>query len=76
MVLELIPIAPTEPIAPTHTEIPVSAGIPPPLSTKMPVPPVVPPFTSSIDDSNPCLLSNGDNPGLSLVTQPLTGENY
>uniref|UniRef100_A0A2N9GBZ5 Reverse transcriptase Ty1/copia-type domain-containing protein n=1 Tax=Fagus sylvatica TaxID=28930 RepID=A0A2N9GBZ5_FAGSY len=66
MVLELIPIAPTEPIAPTHTEIPVSAGIPPPLSTKMPVPPVVPPFTSSIDDSNPCLLSNGDNPGLSL----------
>ncbi len=76
MVSEQIPTVPTEPITPTLTEISNSAGISPPISTEIPVPPVVAPTVSSMDDSNPCLLTNGDNPGLSLVTQPLTGENY
>uniref|UniRef100_A0A2N9GZ55 Integrase catalytic domain-containing protein n=1 Tax=Fagus sylvatica TaxID=28930 RepID=A0A2N9GZ55_FAGSY len=76
MVSEQIPTVPTEPIAPTHTEIPISAGISSSTSTEIPVPPVAPTFAGSMDDSNPCLLTNGDNPGLSLVTQPLTGENY
>uniref|UniRef100_A0A2N9FZL4 Reverse transcriptase Ty1/copia-type domain-containing protein n=1 Tax=Fagus sylvatica TaxID=28930 RepID=A0A2N9FZL4_FAGSY len=76
MVSKQIPTVPTEPIAPTLTEISNSAGISPPISTEIPVPPVVAPTVSSMDDSNPCLLTNGDNPGLSLVTQPLTGENY
>jgi hypothetical protein len=75
MVSEQIPIIPTEPIAPTHTEIPNSARIPPPISTEISVPPVAP-IASSMDDSNPCLLTNGDNLGLSLVTQPFTEENY
>ncbi len=51
-------------------------GIPSPISTEIPIPLVVPPIVGSMDDSNPCLLTNGDNLGLSLVTQPLTGENY
>ena len=36
------------------------------------------PFASShpIDPSNPLFLHNGDNPGIILVPQPLTGENY
>ena len=76
MVSEQILTVPTEPIAPTQTEIPISAGIPSPISTEIPVPLVVPPIVGSMDDSNPCLLTNGDNLGLSLVTQPLTGENY
>uniref|UniRef100_A0A2N9F6C1 Retrotransposon Copia-like N-terminal domain-containing protein n=1 Tax=Fagus sylvatica TaxID=28930 RepID=A0A2N9F6C1_FAGSY len=76
MVSEQIPTVPTEPIAPTHTEIPISAGISSSTSTEIPVPPVAPTFAGSMDDSNPCLLTNGDNPGLSLVTQPLIGENY
>ena len=29
-----------------------------------------------MDDSNLCLLNNGDNPGLSPVTQAFTRENY
>ena len=29
-----------------------------------------------MDDSNLCLLTNEDNLGLSLVTQPIIGENY
>ncbi len=28
------------------------------------------------NDSNPCHLHNGDNPGIMLVTQPLNGDNY
>ena len=76
MVSEQIPTVPTEPIAPAHTEIPISAGISSSTSTEIPVPPVAPTFAGSMDDSNPCLLTNGDNLGLSLVTQPLTGENY
>uniref|UniRef100_A0A2N9ICY7 Reverse transcriptase Ty1/copia-type domain-containing protein n=1 Tax=Fagus sylvatica TaxID=28930 RepID=A0A2N9ICY7_FAGSY len=76
MVSEQILTVPTEPIAPTQTKIPISAGIPSPISTEIPIPLVVPPIVGSMDDSNPCLLTNGDNLGLSLVTQPLTGENY
>jgi hypothetical protein len=29
-----------------------------------------------VNDSNPCHLHNGDNPGIMLVTQPLNGDNY
>jgi hypothetical protein len=29
-----------------------------------------------IDPSSPFFLHNGDNPGIILVPQPLTGENY
>ena len=76
MVSKQIPTVPTEPIAPTHTEIPIFTGISSPISTKIPVPPAVPTVAGPMDDSKPCLLTNGENPGLSLVTQPLTGENY
>ena len=76
MVSKKIPTVPTEPIAPTHTEIRISAGISSSTSTEIPVPPIAPTIAGSMDDSKPCLLTNGENPGLSLVTQPLTGENY
>uniref|UniRef100_A0A2N9G6B2 Retrotransposon Copia-like N-terminal domain-containing protein n=1 Tax=Fagus sylvatica TaxID=28930 RepID=A0A2N9G6B2_FAGSY len=65
----------SEPIAPIHTKTFSSAETPPLSSNETPVPPTAP-VAGFMDDSNPCLLSNGDNPGLSLVTQALTGENY
>ena len=65
----------SEPIAPIHTETLSSAKTPPLSSNETPVPPTAP-VAGFMDDSNLCLLNNGDNPGLSLVTQALTGENY
>ena len=65
----------SEPIAPTHTETPFSADTPPLSSNETPVPPTAP-VAGFMDDSNPCLLSNENNPGLSLVTQAFNGENY
>uniref|UniRef100_A0A2N9GXX7 Retrotransposon Copia-like N-terminal domain-containing protein n=1 Tax=Fagus sylvatica TaxID=28930 RepID=A0A2N9GXX7_FAGSY len=64
----------SEPIAPVHTET-HSAETPLLSSNETPVPPTAP-AARFMDDSNPFLLSNGDNPSLSLVTQVLTGENY
>jgi len=31
---------------------------------------------AAIDDSNPLILHSSDNPGIALVSHPLTGENY
>uniref|UniRef100_A0A2N9ITM5 Uncharacterized protein n=1 Tax=Fagus sylvatica TaxID=28930 RepID=A0A2N9ITM5_FAGSY len=62
MVSEQFPI---EPIAPIRTEIPSSAETPPPISTKTLVPPVAP-IAGFMDDSNPCLLNNGNNPGFEV----------
>jgi hypothetical protein len=64
----------SEPITPIHTET-HSAKTPPLSSNETPAPPTAP-VAGFMDDSNPCLLNNGDNPGLSLVTQALIGENY
>ena len=43
-----------------------------PTHTKMPSGSCIP----IMDDSNPCQLHNGDNPGILLVIQPLNGDNY
>uniref|UniRef100_A0A2N9FUH9 Uncharacterized protein n=1 Tax=Fagus sylvatica TaxID=28930 RepID=A0A2N9FUH9_FAGSY len=57
----------SEPIAPIHTET-HSAETPPLSSNETPVPPTAP-AARFMDDSNPFLLSNGDNP------RPLTGHS-
>ena len=42
-------------------------------STSSAIAPIVQPWENS---SSPYFLSSGDNPGISLVVQPFTGENY